>query len=135
MSVVVDASAMVALHFEDEAAPFAALEERLSRGEKAFTAPNFCQEVMEALRRAVREGRTSDSDVNAFLTVVDSYDLEAIPVNPMAGCSTWLLAETLNVSAYDAGYVAVAKAKGLPLWTKDGPLILKLKREKMAFKP
>jgi uncharacterized protein with PIN domain len=39
MSVVVDASAMVALHFEDEAAPFAALEERLSRGEKAFTAP------------------------------------------------------------------------------------------------
>lgn len=135
MSVVVDASAIVALHFEDEAAPFAALEERLSRGEKAFTAPNFYQEVMESLRRAVREGRTSDADVNAFLTVVDSYDVEAVPVNPMAGCSTWLLAEKLNVSAYDAGYVAVAKAKGLPLWSKDGPLISKLKREKMAFKP
>ena len=135
MSLVVDASAIVALHFEDEAAPFADLEERLSQGEKAFTAPNFFQEVMESLRRAMREGRTSDADVNAFMTVIDSYDLEAIPIHPMAGCATWLWAEKLNVSAYDAGYVAIAKAKGLPLWTKDGPLISKLKREKLAFKP
>ncbi len=31
--------------------------------------------------------------------------------------------------------VVDAKAKGLPLWTKDGPLIVKLKREKIACKP
>ena len=135
MSLVVDASAIVALHFDDEAAPFADLEERLSQGEKAYTAPNLFQEVMESLRRAVRQGRTSDADANAFLTVLDSYDLEPVAINPLAGCSTWLLAETLNISAYDAGYVAVAKAKGLPLWTKDGPLTLKLKRDGIAFKP
>ena len=45
------ASAVVALHFEDEFYPFEPLEARLAAGEEAYTAPNFFQEVMEALRR------------------------------------------------------------------------------------
>ena len=51
MSLAVDASAVVALHFLDERPPFEPLEERLASGEQVFTAPNFHQEVMEALRR------------------------------------------------------------------------------------
>ena len=49
-------------------------------------------------------------------------------VNPVAGCATWLIAETINVSAYDAGYIAVAKAKGLPLWTRDSAVSNKAPR-------
>jgi predicted nucleic acid-binding protein len=118
VSLALDASAAVALHFADERRPFADMEERLADGEEAFTAPNFFQEVMEALRRAIREGRTTNEDVQAWLSVLDSYNIVTGSVNPVAGCATWLIAETLNLSAYDAGYIALAKAKGLPLWTR-----------------
>jgi predicted nucleic acid-binding protein len=104
------------------------MEDRLAEGEEAFTAPNFFQEVMEALRRAVREGRTTTEDVQAWFGVLDSYNIVPINVNPVAGSATWLIAETLNISAYDAGYVAVAKAKGLPLWTRDKAVVNKAPR-------
>lgn len=107
MSLALDASAVVALHFADERGPFADMEERLADGEEAFTAPNFFQEVMEALRRAVRERRTTTEDVQAWLSVLDSYNVVTVNVNPVAGCATWLIAETLNVSAHDAGAGAI----------------------------
>jgi predicted nucleic acid-binding protein len=135
VSLAIDASAVAALHFEDQAAPFEPLAERLVRGEEAFTAPNFHQELMEALRKAIRAGRTTDLDANAFLALVDSFNITPLPVHPLAGCPTWLLAERLNVSPYDAGYVAAAKARGLPLWTLDAPLINKLKRERLPWMP
>ena len=128
MSLALDASAAVALHFADERAPFESMEDRLADGEEAYTAPNFFQEVMEALRRAAREGRTTNEDVQAWLGVLDSYNIEPVNVNPVAGCATWLIAETLNLSAYDAGYIAVAKSKGLPLWTRDRALSNKAPR-------
>ena len=135
MSLCIDASAALALHFEDEFRPFEPLETRLAAGEDAYTAPNFFQEVREALRRAIREGRTTKPDASGWLTVLDSYNITTLPVNPVAGCAAWILAEKLNVSAYDAGYVAVAYARGLPLWTKDAPLINKLKRERIDYLP
>jgi predicted nucleic acid-binding protein len=135
VSVAIDASAAVALHFADERGPFVELEERLADGEEAFTAPNFFQEVMEALRRAVRERRTTAEDVQAWLGVLDSYDILTVNVNPVAGCATWLIAETLNLSAYDAGYIAVAKAKGLPLWTRDGAVTNKAPRVAVKVLP
>ena len=53
MSLILDASAAVALHFADERGPFEGMEDRLAEGEEAFTAPNFFQEVMEALRQGL----------------------------------------------------------------------------------
>ena len=135
MSLAVDASAAVALHFADEREPFADMEDRLANGEEAFTAPNFFQEVMEALRRAIRERRTTSADVQAWSGVLDSYNIMALNLNPVAGSATWLIAETLNVSAYDAGYLAVAKAKGLPLWTRDSALARKAPRVAVKVLP
>ena len=135
MSLTLDASAAVALHFADEREPYEPMEDRLANGEEAFTAPNFFQEVMEALRRAVREGRTSDEDVHTWLGVLDTYNIEPIDVNPVAGCATWLIAEALNLSAYDAGYIAVAKSKGLPLWTRDRAISNKAPRISVAVRP
>jgi len=74
---------------------------------------------MGALRRGIRDRRTTSEDVQAWLGVLDSYDFVTVNLNPMAGSAVWLIAETLNLSAYNAGYIAVAKAKGLPLWTLD----------------
>jgi predicted nucleic acid-binding protein len=90
---------------------------------------------MEALRRAVREGRTTGEDVQAWFGVFDSYNIVPISVNPVAGCPTWLIAETLNVSAYDAGYIAVAKAKGLSLWTRDKAVVNKARRVSVGTLP
>ena len=53
----------------------------------------------------------------------------------MAGCATWLIAETQNISAYDAGYIAVAKAKGVPLWTRDHALTNKAARIAVKVMP
>jgi predicted nucleic acid-binding protein len=133
--LAIDASAAVALHFSDEREPFESMEDKLADGEEAFTAPNFFQEVMEALRRAVREGRTTNEDVQAWLGVLDSYNIQTVDLNPVAGCSTWLIAETLNLSAYDAGYIAVAKSKGLSLWSRDHALITKAPRIAVKVMP
>ena len=84
MSLILDASAAVALHFADERGPFEGMEDRLAEGEEAFTAPNFFQEVMEALRRAVREKRTTSQDVQAWLGVLDSYNIVPTNLNPVA---------------------------------------------------
>jgi predicted nucleic acid-binding protein len=135
MSLCVDASAVVALHFADERGPFVELEDRLAEGEEAFTAPNFFQETLEALRRAVREQRTTSEDAQAWLNVIDTYNITAVSLNPVAGCATWLIAETLNISAYDAGYIAVAKGKGLPLWSRDRPVALKAARVAVKVLP
>jgi len=135
VSLVLDASAAVALHFSDERTPFEAMEDKLADGEEAFTAPNFFQEVLEALRRAVREGRTTDEDVQAWLNVLDSYTIQPIEINPLAGCATWLIAEALNISAYDAGCLAVAKSKGLSLWTRDRAISSKAPRMAVRVLP
>jgi predicted nucleic acid-binding protein len=119
VSLALDASAAVALHFLDERPAFEPLEERLAGGEDAFTAPNFFLEVMEALRRGIREGRTTTEDAAAWLTVLDSYNIAPMPVHPCAASSTWLIAEQLNISAYDAAYIAMAKSRGLELFTRD----------------
>ncbi len=87
------------------------------------------------MRRAVREGRTTGEEVQTWLGVLDSYQIEAIDLNPVAGCATWLIAEALNLSAYDAGYLAVAKSKGLPLWTRDRALSNKAARISVRVLP
>jgi predicted nucleic acid-binding protein len=46
-----------------------------------------------------------------------------------------LIAEDLNISAYDAGYVAVAKGKGLPLWSRDRAVAVKAPRVAVKVLP
>ncbi len=135
MSLCLDASAALAMHFADEAAAVLDLEDRLADGEEALTAANFFPEVMEGLRRGIREKRTTDADALAWLSVLDTYQIRPQPAHPVAGCTTWMLAGKLNVSAYDAAYAAVAYAQGEPLWTLDNPLRNKLKLAAIKAKP
>ena len=135
MSVAIDASAAVALHFIDERQPFEPLEDQLAAGEEAFTAPNFFQEVMEGLRRGIREWRTTADDVAAWLTVLDSYNITPVNLHPCADCATWSIAKQLNVSAYDAGYIAIAKSHGLELWSRDGVILTRAPQMGVTVKP
>ena len=73
--------------------------------------------------------------MQAWLSVLDSYNIIAVSLHPVAGSATWLIAESVNVSAYDAGYIAVAKAKGLPLWTRDNAVCNKAPRVSVKTRP
>jgi predicted nucleic acid-binding protein len=58
-----------------------------------------------------------------------------VPINPCAGSATWLIAEQLNVSAYDAGYIAVAKARGLELFSRDGAILRRAPKVGVTVRP
>jgi predicted nucleic acid-binding protein len=135
VSFVLDASAAAALHFADEFSGFAEIEDALAMGTEVFVAPNFHQEVMEALRKAIRNGRTSAEDAAAWLTVLDSYNITVTPVHPCAGSATWLLAEQLNISTYDAGCIAIAKARGLPLFSRDAVILQRAPKSGVTVNP
>src|SRR5687768_2947774 len=135
MSFVLDASAAAALHFADEFAAFEEVEKVLATGAEAFVPPNFHQEVMEALRKAIRNGRTTPDDAAAWLTVLDSYNLSIVPLHPCAGSATWLLAEQLNISAYDAGCIAIAKSRGLPLFSRDAVIVNRAPKTGVTVNP
>jgi len=72
---------------------------------------------------------------NAWLTVLDSYRITPVNLHPCAGSATWLLAEQLNISAYDAGYIAVAKARGLELFSKDAVIIKRAPKVGVSVRP
>ena len=86
----------------------------------SLTAPELMDaEVVSALRRAVLSGRLEEARAQM---VVD--DLTHWPVDRISHRSLAALAwqHHRNVSAYDAFYVAAARAHGLPLLTADGRL-------------
>jgi predicted nucleic acid-binding protein len=135
MSFALDASAAVALHFIEERPRFEEMEQRLALGEEAFTAPNFFQEVMEALRGAVRNGRTTAEASSAWLAALDTYNIHPLPIHPCAGSATWIIAEQLNISAYDAAYIAVAKSRGVELFSRDSVVLKRAGKAGVAVRP
>jgi predicted nucleic acid-binding protein len=135
MSFALDASAAVALHFLEERPPFEAMEERLVSGEQAFTAPNFYQEVMEALRGAIRDHRTTSELASAWLAALDAYNIQPLTIHPCAGSATWIIAEQLNISAYDAAYLAVAKSRGVELFSRDSVILKRAGKVGITVKP
>ncbi|HEY3763210.1 MAG TPA: type II toxin-antitoxin system VapC family toxin [Verrucomicrobiae bacterium] len=135
MSFAMDASAAVALHFLEERPPFETMEDRLASGEEAFTAPNFYQAVMEALRGAIREGRTTSALASAWLVALDAYNVHPLLIHPCAGSATWIIAEQLNISAYDAVYIAVAKSRGAEHFSRDAVILRRAGKVGVKVKP
>ncbi len=88
--------------------------------EALLAAPELMDaEVMSVLRRAVLKGYLQEARAQM---VID--DLSHWPVGRISHRSlvTWAWRYHRNVSAYDAFYVAAARAHGLPLMTADGRL-------------
>ena len=76
-------------------------------------------EVLSVVRRLTLAGEISDVRAGVALDDLSTWPIERVP-------SRLLLAHAWgyrhNVSGYDALYVAVAKIRGAPLYTADGPL-------------
>jgi predicted nucleic acid-binding protein len=113
MPVVVDASALVELLLQRERAP-AVLQ---AVGDTEMVAPDVINpEVLDALRRRERTGNLrADRARQAVEDLVDA-PLRRLPTLPLLP-TAWTL--RVNVTAYDACYVALARDLGCPLVTGD----------------
>ena len=76
-------------------------------------------EVLSVLRRAVLNGHLDEARAQMAVDDLIRWPVDRIPHRPLARLA-WR--HRSNVSAYDAFYVAVARAQRIPLMTADGRL-------------
>lgn len=92
---------------------------RLTHGfaEGQFHAPQLIDyEFLAALRRHVASGRLGASDATERLDFFTMFSLERHSIELLRH-RVWALRH--NFSPYDASYVALAEALGIPLFTSD----------------
>ncbi len=117
MSVVVDSSVLVAA-LVDSGPNGIWAEEVLSRG--SLLAPELARvEATNILRLLELAKQLTTPEANAAHEDLMQLDLEVYSFEPFAE-RVWELRHT--VTSYDAWYVALAEALGLPLATMDGRL-------------
>jgi predicted nucleic acid-binding protein len=111
--IVLDASAAVAGLLNDGAA------RRILGDEQLHTLHLIDSEVASALRRHCAAGRMDEKQAVAALDVWRRLGVVRYPAHGLLG-RIWELRE--NLSAYDAGYVALAEGLDCPLVTVDARL-------------
>jgi len=118
VTVVLDASALVELILDTPAG--ALIAERIADPAEGLHTPHLADlEVLQALRRYIREGELSPSAATAALDDLRDLDLQRHAHEPLLE-RVWDLRD--NLTAYDAVYVALAEVLDAVLLTCDGPL-------------
>lgn len=123
MSLVLDASMTIAWYIDDEAteAADAVLDEVVASS--AIVPPLWQLEIANALQRAVRRRRIDRTYRDNALG-----ELSALPIDidrdgeAHAWTATLTLADTHDLTIYDATYLELAQRRRLPLATLDGAL-------------
>lgn len=124
-SLCVDASVGVkwALRDEEGSAASLALLERHVVGDIRIIVPDlFLHEVGNALMLAVRRKGVPEAVALEALGALVDLHLPAVPIGPLA-TPALALGLRLGLSFYDAAYLAVAEAHGVPLVTVDSRLL------------
>lgn len=112
--IVIDASLAVAVMLNTKDGE--ALSERIEAGAGALAAPDvFDLEVMQVMRRFVRQGGDLTRVVQGFQTL-DDLRIQRLS---HVGLRDRIWAMRENLAAYDAAYFALAEALDAPLWTRD----------------
>jgi predicted nucleic acid-binding protein len=114
--IVVDASAFVELLAQTSLAP------KIERviGDAELVAPDVLNvEVLQSLRGLERGGRLTSARASLAVLQLARSKVQRMPTVDLLP-QVWSL--RANVSAYDACYVALARALDCPLLTIDGPL-------------
>jgi predicted nucleic acid-binding protein len=123
VTFVLDATITLAWCFVDESSEMAdRVLDRLER-EEAVAPAIWPLEVANGLRTAERRGRLNLADlaqVRELLTALP-VEVEGAPLDAALG-EVAELARQLDLSAYDASYLALAARRGLPLATADDRL-------------
>lgn len=123
MSFVIDASIVLAWSFEDEQSGHAdAVVARLASG-PAVAPAIWPLEVANAIAVAERRGRINRSAATRAGEMIAELPVEIQPAALADVLSAVVpVAREQGLSVYDASYLALALARGLPLATGDGRL-------------
>jgi predicted nucleic acid-binding protein len=114
--IVIDASALVELLLQSSAAT--RIEEAIGDGDPI--APDILNpEVVQSLRGLERGGALTQARATRAVRRLAESDIPRVPTRALLP-TAWSLRH--NLSAYDACYVALARALRCPLLTMDGPL-------------
>jgi len=123
VTFVLDASVTLAWCFVDESSEMADRVLAQLEGEEAIAPAIWPLEVANGLRTAERRGRLDLADlvqVRELLTALP-VEVEGVPLDAALG-EVSELARQLDLTAYDASYLALAARRGLPLATADDRL-------------
>ena len=135
--VVVDCSVAVAWCFDDEATP--ALDALLDRVqvEGAVVPAFWTMEVGNVLIGAVRRRRLAREAMHERMQLLDMLPIEADAhgSGPVWRSSVLALAETEDLTFYDAVYLELAIRRGLPLASSDKALRRAADRRSVALLP
>jgi predicted nucleic acid-binding protein len=116
--IVLDASALVELILDTPAGRLIA--GRIADPVEGLHTPHLADvEVMQALRRYVREGEIDTEEASVAIDDLRALDLQRHAHEPLFD-RVWELRD--NLTAYDAVYVALTETLGAVLLTCDGRL-------------
>jgi predicted nucleic acid-binding protein len=117
---VIDASITLAWCFDDESSRAAdAVLERLEH-EDALVPAHWPLEVANALRTAEKRGRLVEADLSRLRALLAGLPVEIVPLELRT--ALWSVLEAAReheLTSYDAAYLDLARARGLPLATVD----------------
>lgn len=123
MSVVIDASVLVAFVTKESASPKVAqlLHDWASQG-TPLNAPELARyEIANALAKKAANGELSDDAIDEAWGILDDLPIVYHPLHDGSSAVRAALALKRR-SAYDAAYLALAQSLDAELWTLDGPL-------------
>jgi len=114
--IVIDASAIVDLLAADDPRR-QTIGDRLSSGDAVFAPAHLDIEVISALRALARRSEVLAADAPALIKVLQRMPIRREPLTHPVADRVWRLRE--NMTAYDAGYAALAEQIGASLLTCD----------------
>jgi predicted nucleic acid-binding protein len=120
-SLVIDASAILPWCFDDKAIAYTeGLLNRCAAGEEVMVASVWPLEITNGLLSAQRRGRVTAARVEQFLGQIVRLRVHVEPfTTQQAVRDVRQLAQTHQLIAYDAAYLALALRYNLPLATLD----------------
>jgi predicted nucleic acid-binding protein len=123
--VVIDASVVVRLILDGSPA-----SEAIVRRDELIAPALLVAETANALATQVRFAALKLEDAQQFLEECFGLPIEFVPDEALAS-DALALARELDLSAYDACYVALAERLGLPLATADAQLAKRYERSEL----
>jgi predicted nucleic acid-binding protein len=116
---VVDASMALTWCIDDEStdATDGVLHRALLEG--GIAPAHWPLEMANALHVAARRGRIDARQLERARSIVDGLPVEVMPIETSAALSLIAVAESHDLSVYDAAYVQLADTRGLGLATLD----------------